>query len=91
MNRPSGENVTSVCNPGANVRRVSGRSTGAPTLGDPVGAFVRHHHAPSAAPTSDWAAIDLNPEKQFLVTLESTDNDTDTHAGPIVLQASLGS
>jgi len=41
--------------------------------------------------TSDWAAIDLNPEKQFLVTLESTDNDTDTHAGPIVLQASLGS
>jgi hypothetical protein len=41
--------------------------------------------------TSDWAAIDLNPEKQFLVTLESTDNQTNTHAGPIVLQANLGS
>jgi hypothetical protein len=41
--------------------------------------------------TSDWAAIDLNPEKQFLVTLESTDNKTNTHVGPIVLQASLGS
>ena len=40
--------------------------------------------------TDDWAAIDLNPEKRFLVTLESADNETDTHAGPIVLQASLG-
>jgi hypothetical protein len=40
--------------------------------------------------TSEWAAIDLNPEKQFLVTLESTDNETKTHAGPIVLRASLG-
>jgi Anti-sigma-K factor rskA, C-terminal len=41
--------------------------------------------------TDDWAAIDLNPEKQFLVTLESADNKTNRHAGPIVLQANLGS
>lgn len=41
--------------------------------------------------TDDWAAIDLNPEKQFLVTLESANNVTDHHTGPIVLQASLGS
>ncbi len=41
--------------------------------------------------TNDWASIDLNPDKQFLVTLESTDNQTGTHAGPVVLQATLGS
>jgi Anti-sigma-K factor rskA, C-terminal len=41
--------------------------------------------------TDDWAAIDPNPEKQFLVTLESASNVTDHHTGPIVLQASLGS
>jgi len=40
--------------------------------------------------TNDWASIDLNPDKQFLVTLESTDNQTGTHAGPVVLQATLG-
>jgi anti-sigma-K factor RskA len=41
--------------------------------------------------TNDWASIDFNPEKQFLVTLESTTNQGSTHAGPIVLQATLGS
>ena len=41
--------------------------------------------------TDDWAAIDLNPEKQFLVTLESASDANDHHSGPIVLQASLGS
>jgi anti-sigma-K factor RskA len=41
--------------------------------------------------TNDWASIDLNPEKQFLVTLESTENRGDTHLGPIVLSATLGS
>lgn len=41
--------------------------------------------------TNDWASIDFNPDKQFLVTLESTDNQGTTHAGPIVLQATLGS
>ncbi len=40
--------------------------------------------------TGDWAAIDLDPEKQFLVTLEPTTNLGDTHQGPIVLQANLG-
>jgi hypothetical protein len=40
--------------------------------------------------TGDWAAIDLDPEKQFLVTLEPTTNTGDTHQGPIVLQANLG-
>jgi anti-sigma-K factor RskA len=41
--------------------------------------------------TNDWASIDLNPDKQFLVTLESADNQSGTHAGPVVLQATLGS
>jgi hypothetical protein len=41
--------------------------------------------------TNDWASIDLNPEKQFLVTLESADNKGSTHAGPVVLSATLGS
>lgn len=40
--------------------------------------------------TQDWAQIDLNPEKQFLVTLESTSNLSNQHAGPVVLQATLG-
>jgi hypothetical protein len=41
--------------------------------------------------TDDWASIDLNPDKQFLVTLESSGNRGDTHLGPIVLSATLGS
>lgn len=41
--------------------------------------------------TNDWASIDFNPDKQFLVTLESTSNQGNSHAGPIVLQAALGS
>jgi hypothetical protein len=40
--------------------------------------------------TGDWAAIDLDPEKQFLVTLEPTTNTGHSHQGPIVLQANLG-
>ena len=40
--------------------------------------------------TNDWASIDLNPDKQFLVTLESSENDGATHLGPVVLQAALG-
>jgi hypothetical protein len=40
--------------------------------------------------TNDWAAIDLDPEKQFLVTLEPTSNQSGQHTGPVVLQANLG-
>jgi hypothetical protein len=40
--------------------------------------------------TQDWAAIDLDPEKQFLVTLEPTTNQAGRHTGPVVLQANLG-
>ena len=41
--------------------------------------------------TDDWAAIDLNPEKQFLVTLRVGEQLHRPPHGPIVLQASLGS
>ena len=40
--------------------------------------------------TEEWAPIELSPEKQFLVTLESSANQTNTHTGPVVLSASLG-
>jgi len=37
----------------------------------------------------EWAPIELDPQKQFLVTLESSSNTTDRHAGRVVLQADL--
>jgi hypothetical protein len=40
--------------------------------------------------TDDWAAIDLDPDKHFLVTLESIANLSGRHIGPVVLQANLG-
>ena len=42
------------------------------------------------ASTQNWAAIDLDPDKTFLVTLEPVSNQGPRHTGPVVLQANLG-
>ena len=43
-----------------------------------------------AASTADWAMIDFDPEKHFLVSLESSPEPGSHHSGPVLLEASLG-
>jgi len=40
--------------------------------------------------TQDWASVDLEPDAQFLVTLEANQSPGTTTNGPVVLQATLG-
>jgi Anti-sigma-K factor rskA len=40
--------------------------------------------------TQDWASVDLEPDAQFLVTLEANQSPGSAPSGPVLLQATLG-